>query len=77
MKFEYKRVVIPLSETRKKYDIRGKLKSEIQDSTESTLNSLGSEGWELVSAVNLDSGADDKGAIIIGAMEYIFKRQLS
>lgn len=76
MKFEYKRVIISLSQTAIKYDERGKLKSNVEDSTEELFNSLGSEGWELVSAVNLDSGADGKGAIIVSAMEYLFKRQV-
>ena len=77
MNWEYKRVLISVKETvRKKYDKHGVDRNPADaDSVEDLLNMLGSEGWELVTAVNLDSGADSQMHPILNVIEYVFKRK--
>jgi len=67
MKWEYKRVLFP-----------GNLAIDhnVPDPVEDSLNSLGKDGWELVSTANIDGAQNSrfyKDACII---EYIFKREI-
>ncbi len=61
---------------RRRHSAKGRLiNPDIADSTEALLNALGAEGWELQTAVNLDSGASDMYyRSAYGVVEYIFRR---
>lgn len=82
MVWEYKRALFPLSETvqqdkgdPKPYDKQAQLTNpEFADPVEESLNRLGSEGWEVVTVVNLYCGADSWSPVFHG-IEYILKRE--
>ena len=84
MTWEYKRVLYSVEETitknqkskDKKYYKNGReINPAVTDSVEDFFNMLGSEGWELVTAVNLDSGINMPHVPVDGVIEYIFKRK--
>ena len=52
------------------------MNNEVEDTVEKQFNDLGQEGWELMSAVNLDSGADSLMEVT-NVIEYIFKRNMT
>jgi uncharacterized protein DUF4177 len=71
MKLEYKRLIIRLASSR---DKGLNVVIEQNNEFEEQFNSLGEEGWELVtsSPISLTYSNSTK----IEAMEYIFKRQI-
>ncbi len=77
VKWEYKRVIYSVSKSLgKKYNNNGEEQNPlIADSIEDYFNMLGSEGWELVTAVNLDSGVHNRHVPAKDVIEYIFKRK--
>jgi len=84
MNWKYKRVLYSVKETisgnqkskDKKYYKNGReINSTVADSVEDFFNMLGSEGWELVTAVNLDSGVNTPHPPVDGVIEYVFKRK--
>ena len=77
MTWEYKRVLRSVQETiGKKYDKSGKeISPDATDSVEDLFNELCSEGWEIATAVNLDSGVDSPRVPVDGVIEYVFKRK--
>lgn len=78
MIWEYKRVLFNANKTiqDRRYDKQGKLiNPNIDDSVEELFNSLGTEGWMLKTAVNLDSGVDLGPSPFENVIEYIFYRE--
>ena len=77
--WEYKRVLFCVADTigpGKKYDKKGaQINPNKADYVEEIFNRLGSEGWEIATAVNLDSGIDSPRAPADGVIEYVFKRK--
>jgi hypothetical protein len=75
--WEYKRVLYSVGKSiAKKYNNQGvEINPAIPDSIEEHFNMLGSEGWELVTAVNLDSGVHNRYVPAKDVIEYIFKRK--
>ncbi len=64
---------------RRRHSATGRLVNpDLEDSTEALLDELGAEGWELQTAVNVDSGAPDMHYRTgYGVIEYVFRRPIA